>query len=453
MNFTRTIAALACVLGLIVCAGGVKAEGASEQGAPMVLENGDQRITLAAASRHDNLAIFALVTSRGTDTNPYRPLDRAMSRGGLQVTELGSASVPTLKVKNTGEDKVFIMTGEIVTGAKQDRMSAHDVLLPPNRKAMMLPVYCVEQGRWVQTSQRFSAGRTAGTTLLRKTAAKKAGQGTIWSKVAKKSGEASVRSATGTLQAVYDNPEVRRRIAAFEKTLAAVSEARDVVGFVAAIDGNVVSADLFANHQLMAALWTKLLKAIAIDAVTSESPVNEAPSVDAVQKFLAAGVKGKRNKTENPGVGEEFLIDAGNDVSGTVLVYDDHIVHLSVFGPDREDHPRALAPVGNASMGSRSTRSEPRHQGKNRWSGPAEIGNSGDSDETQAIESAGSRLRKSAPARKRPKDKPSMKKRGSKAVSMKKSERKAAPMKKTGSARPAKGPRAKKRSSSSESQW
>ncbi len=323
------------------------AGGVNKAGVPfnVLFSNGTDRIYLDKGLREDNLTVFPLVSSNAGKANPYQPLDRAMDKGALTVQEQSSASVPELEVTNKGKEDVFIMTGEIVTGAKQDRMSAHDVLMPPNQKTVKLKVYCVEQGRWVETSRRFTAGKTAGTTMLRKTAAKKGSQGQVWSKVSRKSGQASVQSNTGTLQAVYDNRSVQQRIAAFEKALGPLGTQReDVVGFVAAIDGAVVSADLFANHDLMQALWPKLLKAVAIDAITSRSPRDTMPSEQEVRAFLQRGYEGSRQKTDNPGLGEEYLIEAAGDITGTLLVYRGEIVHLSLFGPDREEHRRALQP-------------------------------------------------------------------------------------------------------------
>ncbi len=343
----------------------------------VLVRNGVQNISLGRASSQGNLTIFPLNTSKPTKDNPFRPLDKAMDRRQLRVSELGSASVPTLKVKNTGKEKVFVMTGEIVTGANQDRMSSHDVLLPPDKRAVRLPVYCVEQGRWAQNSQHFSAGKTAGTTMLRKTAARKGSQGKIWSKVAKKSGAVAVNSSTGTMQAVYNNRQVKKRIAKYEKKLLPLATGhQEMVGFVAAIDGEVVSADLFANHGLLRALWPKLLKAIAIDAIASKTPSARAPSPDLVRDFLRTGMNGKTKQIDNPGLGQELLIEADNEISGTMLRYDSQIIHLAVFGPDREDRPRALAPpIRSARTSRRSAASDAPAPAasaqKNDWPAPS----------------------------------------------------------------------------------
>jgi hypothetical protein len=271
-----------------------------------------------------------------------------MDKGSLVIKEQEEETVSTLKVRNSGDKSVFIMTGEIVTGAKQDRMSAHDVLIPIKSKTLALSVYCVEQGRWVNVSDRFSSGKIAGTTSLRKMAAKKSSQGTIWSKVKEKSDEAAVSSDTGAMRAVYNDPGVKQRASAFEKAFSSwATDQKDMVGIAAAIDGRVVSADLFYDRTLLQALFPKLLRATAIDAVTSTAPSSTSPIENEVRKFLQEGFGASRTKTENPGMGEEFLIDAGHDLNGTVLIYNGEIVHLSLFSAERQNNPRALGPSLN----------------------------------------------------------------------------------------------------------
>lgn len=188
--------------------------------------------------------------------------------------------MPKVNAENLGEQKIFIMTGEIITGAKQDRMSAHDVLMEKTQKPVVLPVYCVEHGRWVMKSQQFSAGGTAGTKKLRRSAVKKYNQGKIWSDVAEKSERASVNNATGAMQAVYNDPQIRKEIAKYVKAFEDLPQkATNMVGFIVVSGGRISSADIFANPMLLAGLWKKLLRASAVDAVTEKEIRNQTSSL------------------------------------------------------------------------------------------------------------------------------------------------------------------------------
>ena len=61
-----------------------------------------------------------------------------VSRGG---------SVPELKVVNKSDRMLLILDGEELVGAKQNRIVNTTILIAGNT-ATVIPVSCVEQGRW-----------------------------------------------------------------------------------------------------------------------------------------------------------------------------------------------------------------------------------------------------------------------------------------------------------------
>ena len=62
---------------------------------------------------------------------PYRTLDEALAAGTLEVTEITEGgSVPLLKVFNRGAEPVFLMAGEQLVGAKQNRILNTSLLVP-----------------------------------------------------------------------------------------------------------------------------------------------------------------------------------------------------------------------------------------------------------------------------------------------------------------------------------
>lgn len=231
-------------------------------------------------STGQDLTIYPISAGEIRDNTSYMTLDEAGGKHLLRISELGGGQVPKVNAENLGEQKIFIMTGEIITGAKQDRMSAHDVLMEKTQKPVVLPVYCVEHGRWVMKSQQFSAGGTAGTKKLRRSAVKKYNQGKIWSDVAEKSERASVNNATGAMQAVYNDPQIRKEIAKYVKAFEDLPQkATNMVGFIVVSGGRISSADIFANPMLLAGLWKKLLRASAVDAVTEKEIRNQTSSL------------------------------------------------------------------------------------------------------------------------------------------------------------------------------
>ena len=300
-------------------------------------------ITIQPPRTYQELTIYPISAGKVKDKTSYMTLDEAGVKGLLRISELGRGQVPKVKAENLGNRKIFIMTGEIITGAKQDRMSAHDVVLGKTRKPVVMPVYCVEQGRWVMKSQRFSAGGTAGTKKLRRSAVKKYKQGEIWSDVAEKSEKASVKNATGTMQAVYNDPKIRKEIAKYVRAFENLPQKTgNMVGFIVVSGGRISNADIFANPMLLEGLWKKLLRASAVDIVTEKETQTQTPSLKQIQGFINDGLAGQFNRIPNPGIGQEFLIEGENGVSGSTLLNGDSVVHMALFSKDKGENPREL---------------------------------------------------------------------------------------------------------------
>ncbi len=77
--------------------------------------------------------------------------------GDVEVDEVSSAgSVPDLHVTNRLTDRVLLIDGQELIGAKQNRIVNTDVLVPASTK-ITIPVSCVEAGRWSFSRRGFGA--------------------------------------------------------------------------------------------------------------------------------------------------------------------------------------------------------------------------------------------------------------------------------------------------------
>ena len=104
---------------------------------------------------NDNLTI-AQIQYLPQDTFHHVSLHHAMSAGHITIKETSdSGSVNNILVINESEDSVFIMDGDLLKGAKQNRVLNSSILLAPNSKSIV-PVSCVEQGRWSHRTSHFS---------------------------------------------------------------------------------------------------------------------------------------------------------------------------------------------------------------------------------------------------------------------------------------------------------
>src|SRR5208337_4758299 len=96
---------------------------------------------------HGNLAIYFVHGGNAPGPVPLT-LQEAMAKGTVRVVETGS--VNELRIENSGDEDVFIQSGDIVKGGRQDRVLTVSFVLPPKSGEVPVAAYCVEHGRWSQ---------------------------------------------------------------------------------------------------------------------------------------------------------------------------------------------------------------------------------------------------------------------------------------------------------------
>jgi hypothetical protein len=261
-------------------------------------------------------------------------LDEAVKNGWIEIGELDGGRVPQVRISNLSKRTIYIMGGEILTGARQDRILASDLLLAPGTRNLVVPVYCVEHGRWTAVSPNFTTKNNIGTYDLR---AKAAGQGEsaqadIWSSVAEQNTRVGVASPTSAYQDAYEAEGNKRKIQAIEEKMAAIPRLmKDTVGVVIALGGRIVSSDFFADPALFQKQWPKILRSSALSAIGHQGM----GKLD--QTAAADFLKGLADRTYQPKKGLDLGQEYSNlDDEATVqaLVLDGAVIHLAAFAQE-----------------------------------------------------------------------------------------------------------------------
>jgi hypothetical protein len=288
------------------------------------------RIVVQPGLTHKNMVVFPVTLSKISDGTNYASLDEAIENGWIKITEVGSGSVPQLNMVVSSAKPMFMMAGEIVTGAKQDRILTNDLVFNGFTGTVALSVYCVEQGRWTVQSDSFGSGKILGANSVRKAAQEKEGQSTVWSAVNSENAKLGAVTSTDTMQATYKSEKFKESGSSYLEYLRNVNKLYNgqVVGAVVAIGGEVVSADIFANPQMFSKLWDKLLKASVVDAIDAGSGTvtDNVPA----REFLGKASKGTIAVQGNPSQGWEFQVSTA-DIQGKFISYKQGLVHLSLF--------------------------------------------------------------------------------------------------------------------------
>ncbi|MBI2810880.1 MAG: hypothetical protein HYX67_08645 [Candidatus Melainabacteria bacterium] len=265
---------------------------------------------IAGPVKSHNLEVFIIHGSDTAKGQNIQTLAEAMKAKTFKVFETGN--VNELACQNLSSLPVFIQSGDIVKGGRQDRTMQYDLLVPPNSKKMPLSSFCVESGRWQkrgsESDSLFSSSMKSLPGKELKLAAKyTADQGAVWASVSKSQGQLSkaarriTENASPTsLQMTMENGELEKSAATYTNDLKGLaSKDKDAIGYAFSIDGKLNSADVYASHDLFVKLWPKLLEATAVEAVSGNStaspnsPKPKPIGVDDVKGFLSSSESAK----------------------------------------------------------------------------------------------------------------------------------------------------------------
>jgi len=250
---------------------------------------------------YKNLSIFLI---HGKDENTkgnILTLQEALDKRLFVVYE--TSDVNELEVENLSKEfDVFIQSGDIVKGGKQDRVLAVSIIIPARSGRVSIEAFCVESGRWTkrgnEESDKFTSSNDRIVTKELKIAANgERSQQEVWKEVSEaqaKLGKAVGGSVTSgasasSLQLSLENRQVAATVDDYVRQLSsAVNGKSDVIGYAFAINGQINSADIYVSNALFKKVWLKMLKAAATEAVAGERGVRlaEPAKADSVKAFI-----------------------------------------------------------------------------------------------------------------------------------------------------------------------
>jgi hypothetical protein len=260
--------------------------------------SGSDEYRISGAYTHDNLSVFLIHGS--SSGKRYLPLKEALELKKVVVYE--TQNVNELAIENLSDSDVFVEGGDIVKGGQQDRVLGNDFVIPAKSGRVPISAFCVEPGRWnqrgLESVQVFgSSTETVGNKEMALAVKTKKDQGEVWKEVAKArdalgsgggsgggfgvgggiAGDTPHRAfatqvdgaaLSSSLQLTLESKAVTDAVEGYIKALLGVADGQpDVVGFAFAVNGKINSADTYASAELFRAMWPKLLKASAVEAV------------------------------------------------------------------------------------------------------------------------------------------------------------------------------------------
>src|SRR5947209_5693650 len=293
---------------------------------------------------HGDLTIFPVVSTKVHDTSQFITLDEGIRSGEVVVTEVGNlhssmrrrpapvrpyvgAEVNRLVLVNNSKHPLILLAGEVVTGGKQDRVVGKDRIVPAESDPVDLSVFCVEHGRWTESSTKFD---THASVMLQPSVRMKAmadqDQQKVWDAVGQSrsamaaaipsppppnynagttggvvgsttetvevTASAAELNSTTSYAKARENRAVKQQVESIVKPMQKSYESvikqlrnQNAIGVVVAVKGRIVWADMFASSSLLDKYWPKLLESYATEAMTASGTRIEVSIIDA-QAFL-----------------------------------------------------------------------------------------------------------------------------------------------------------------------
>jgi len=248
-----------------------------------------------------------------------------------------AGSVPELRLINKGKQKVLIIEGEELVGAKQNRIVNATFLVAANTKTV-IPVSCVEQGRWHYDSKHFGSGNKMMHASLRRNhqvhvreslrqgRGYESDQGEIWDDISAKLDRMKVSAPTRAMADAYDR---------FEEKLSDYMNHFQLIewqiGAIFAINDQVLGLESFGCSDTFGRFFDKLVKSYALDALDNQNrPKARSVAPEAARRFIQSTAKGKTERHPTLGLGEAVSIES-RVVSGAALMENSRVIHLSAF--------------------------------------------------------------------------------------------------------------------------
>lgn len=284
----------------------------------------------------DNLTLIPISTEIGKAPAYYVLLDEAVKRTTLELREINEhGRVNEILAINTGEKPVLILDGEELIGAKQNRLINTTLLIPALTK-LVIPVSCVESGRWQYMGSVFAASQAFGYSRLRRQktvqvtanlledASFAADQHAVWSEIERKQVSLGARSPTSAMHAIYANYEEE-----LQRYMKSLQPQAGQIGLMVFVNGRFNCLDILGHPETLGKVWQKLLRSYAMEAVEAKgeqrdkSAINPVEILDDLHKIPAKFYK-------SPGDGTDFRLQNDRYI-GAGLIDRDQILHFSAF--------------------------------------------------------------------------------------------------------------------------
>lgn len=294
------------------------------------------KATVGQPIHRNGISIFPLVYGG------KRPNGAAIADESLQVSELATgASVPELQVHNPGLIDMLIPAGRVLEGGRQTRTVNVSILVPAGA-TIIIPVSCVEAGRWsggstfrdskriASRSMRMSKGRSVKSNI-ENYGTKKSNQGEVWDAISEELTTRHLTSDSSLFLDAAGSIENNQELSDLVKDFLGTGPAEGQTGIVVAYGDKIAGLELFTNPDDLRASWEALVNSIVFDSPSSESDENTVIDVAAIEAFLVDIANQEGTIAKGAGLGSEYHVANERYVAHALVDDDGSLLHAYAY--------------------------------------------------------------------------------------------------------------------------
>lgn len=292
------------------------------------------KTTVGTPTRRGGISLFPLFLDTQRDSRAV------VADDSLEVSELATASVPQLQVTNKKDIPVIIPAGRVLEGGRQTRTVNVSILVPAGA-TMVIPVSCVEAGRWHGGSRFQDSKRIAGRSVrmakergvkrnIDEYGAKFSDQGAVWNSISAELSDRHIYNESSNYLAadsfVEDNQELHDAL----QELLKAGRVDGQTGIAVAYGNKIAGFELFTNPDDFAANWETLVRSAVLD---SPLGTNEQVSIDIaeVAAFLADVAQQEATVAAGTGLGTEYHVASEKVVAHALADDEGNLMHAYAF--------------------------------------------------------------------------------------------------------------------------
>ena len=259
-----------------------------------------------SAWTYKNLKIIP-IRYKGAGNNASLPqlkntisFSQALNQGLITVQERGTTAIENvhwLSLYNNSDKNIFVSSGEVLAGGRQDRIVSKDTIVLAKSGRIDLPVMCVEEGRWSEKDKKFIYRKMANSHL-RKTLDQTKSQVFLWKEINNQLEQGKVKNKTlSYLSRDKDKNFIQLQNEYwrfFEPKFAQADS--NIVGIVCISGNKIIGSDVFIGSNLFYGKLQPLMQGYIEEA----SVFGSIPTVtnDNTRKYLDQFLKDETSQEE-----------------------------------------------------------------------------------------------------------------------------------------------------------